>query len=336
MISIVIPVYNEENYISGCISSVLLSGYSVDRMELFIVDGGSTDRTMEIVKSFQKNYSCIKILNNINKTVPYAMNMGIRASKGNYIICLGAHSIYPKNYFCRLVEAAETLKADNVGGVCITDVKNKNPRTLAIREVLSNKFGVGNSLFRVGVDKITEPDTVPFGCYRRDVFERFGYFDERLTRNQDIEFSKRIKRKNGKIYLIPEVKTTYFARESFRELAKSNFLNGFWNILTCYFSGKFNSLSFRHYVPLIFISVLLLPLILMIININFLLINLSILILYFFSISIISINIYIKEKLSIPHVIYSFAVLHFSYGFGSLCGIFKTIITAYKINGNAE
>lgn len=86
------------------------------------------------------------------------------------------------------------LGIDNVGAACKTDVLNKNQKTLAIKEVLSNRFGVGNSTFRLGVEKVMEVDTVPFGCWRKEVFDKYGYYDERLIRNQDIELNKRIVR----------------------------------------------------------------------------------------------------------------------------------------------
>lgn len=69
-----------------------------------------------------------------------------------------------------------------MGTVCKTDVLNKTPKTLAIREVLGNKFGVGNSTFRTGIDHEQEVETVPFGCWRKEVFEKYGKYDVRLVR----------------------------------------------------------------------------------------------------------------------------------------------------------
>jgi hypothetical protein len=76
-----------------------------------------------------------------------------------------------------LVKGLKRLHADNVGTVCKTDVLNKTPKTLAIREVLGNKFGVGNSTFRTGIDHEQEVETVPFGCWRKEVFEKYGKYD---------------------------------------------------------------------------------------------------------------------------------------------------------------
>ncbi len=73
-----------------------------------------------------------------------------------------------------------------------------------IKKVLSSKLGVGNSYFRTGIKEIKEVDTVPFGCYKRNIFGKIGLYNTRLTRNQDIQLNKRLKNNNGKIILIPD------------------------------------------------------------------------------------------------------------------------------------
>ena len=166
------------------------------------MDGMSTDDTRCIVVNYSNEYPFIKLFDNPKRIVPCAMNIGIKASKGDIIIRLDAHASYPTNYFSALIGRIVELDADNVGVVC---------KTLAIREVLSNKFGVGNSVFRTGVDKVMKVDTVPFGCYRRDTFERFGMYDERLIRNQDFELNYRIRKGNGRIFIVPDSYCTYFA-----------------------------------------------------------------------------------------------------------------------------
>ena len=220
-ISIIIPCRNEEKYIGGCLDSVVSNDYPKDFLEVFVVDGKSTDRTGEIVEGYSKKYEFIHLLVNENKTVPYAMNQGIKESTGDFIIRLDAHGVFPNNYFSKLIYWSKKLDADNVGALWITDVKNKNPKSCSIKKVLSNKFGVGDSLFRIGVDKVTEVDTVPFGCYRKEVFEKVGLYDVRLERDQDIELNKRLKKSGGKIFLLPELSSIYYARETFSGIAKN-------------------------------------------------------------------------------------------------------------------
>jgi len=292
-------------------------------MEVLLIDGGSSDKTLDIIKRYQKKYPFFKLLHNPKKIVPVAMNIGIKNAKGEYIIRLDAHSSYPKDYFIKLLYWHKKLNADNVGAVWITDVINKTPTSCAIRNVLSDKFGVGGAKFRVGADKIEEVDTVPFGCYKKEIFEKVGLYDERLVRNQDIELNKRIKRNGGKIYLIPDIKCTYFARETYKDLAKNNFLNGKWNILTAYFTKTFSSLSLRHFIPMIFLLTLILLLILGVVNKNFLIVFF---ILISFYLTIIALRSFqIKKDTTFLHQILAFLVLHFSYAFGSLAGIFEAV-----------
>ena len=201
MLSVICPIYNEAKYIDVCIQSILFQDYPKDCLEVLFVDGMSKDGTRDIVENYARQYPFIHLLNNEKRIVPIAMNIGIKVSKGDVIMRLDAHAQYPANYFSVLVKALETIDADNVG------VLNKTPKTLAIGEVLSNKFGVGNSTFRLGVDKVMEVDTVPFGCWKREVFDKYGVYDERLIRNQDIELNKRIVRGGGHIYIVPD---TYY------------------------------------------------------------------------------------------------------------------------------
>lgn len=252
MLSVICPIYNEERYIAGCIESILAQDFPKTELEVLFVDGMSTDRTREIVDIYTKRYPFIHLIDNPERIVPFAMNRGIAASKGKVVMRLDAHATYESNYFSNLVAALKRLGADNVGSVCKTDVLNKTPKTLAIREVLSNKFGVGNSTFRTGIDHEMQVDTVPFGCWRRDVFEKYGLYDVRLVRNQDIELNKRIQRGGGKIYIVPGTSCTYLARETYAKLARNNYGNGMWNMLTVYYTRQLKSLSLRHFVPLIF------------------------------------------------------------------------------------
>jgi len=312
-ISIIIPIYNEEKYIKNCLDSILESDFDKKQMEVLLVDGGSNDKTIEIIQKYLEEYSFFSLLHNPKKIVPVSMNIGIKNAQGDYIIRLDAHASYSKDYFSKLIYYHEILDADNVGGVWDTDVLHKNIFAIAIKNVLSDKFGVGNAKFRLGVEKIEEVDTVPFGCFKKEIFNKVGNYDERLVRNQDIELNKRIKRMGGKIYLIPDIKCIYFARENFKSLAKNNYDNGKWNILTAYYTKTFKSLSIRHFIPLFFIISLLLPL--------FCCYQLSVSIFLFYLIVITLRSIQIKKNTTLLYQIFAFLVLHLSYGIGEISGI---------------
>lgn len=327
MLSVICPIYNEEKYIAKCIDSILAQDYPREELEVIFADGMSTDRTREIVAEYTAKYPFIKLIDNPKRIVPPALNAAIAASHGDIIMRLDAHASYQPNYFSAIAAALDRYGADNAGSVCKTDVLNKTTKALAIREVLSHPLGVGNSAFRTGIDGVREVDTVPFGCWRRSVFTRFGKYDERLVRNQDIELNKRIKAGGGKIVIIPDTYCTYYARETFSKLAKNNYGNGKWNILTVYYTHQLKSLSLRHFIPLIFVLSLLLPAIAGFFWHPLWWLGVVSLVAYSLAVSLISTKIAIKKHLNFIYLIASFFVLHLSYGWGSLMGLLKLPFT---------
>lgn len=323
MLSVIVPIYQEEKYIAKCIDSMLNQDYPKDDLEIILVDGMSKDRTREIVATYTAKYPFIRLIDNPERIAPCAMNRGIKEAKGDVIMRLDAHATYEKNYFSSLAYGLNKYHADNIGSVCRTDVLNKNPKTLAIKEVLSNRFGVGNSTFRTGIDGVQEVETVPFGCWRREVFEKYGYYDTRLVRNQDIELNKRIIRGGGKIVIIPDTFCTYLARETFKSLSKNNYGNGKWNILTVYYTKEIRSLSVRHFVPLAFVLSLVIPALISLFWWPAIGVSVLALALYLLALGTVSAQLAIGKKLSFVYLLASFITLHVSYGWGSLVGILK-------------
>ena len=322
-VSIILPCRNEEKYIETCIQSLINNQSDGLQLEIIVVDGMSTDKTVTLIQPFLLKYPFIKLFQNPDKTVPFAMNLGISHAAGDYIVRVDAHACYPENYVSTLVNALIELNADNVGCVWFTDVLTKTNKTLAIKEVLSHRFGVGNALFRVGINKITQVDTVPFGCFKKSVFTKYGMYDTRLTRNQDIELNKRIVRGGGKIFLIPNKECIYYARETFTAIAKNNYNNGLWNILTVKYTKTFSSLSLRHFVPLCFILSIIFPLIFSFLYLPLIFISLTSFLLYLSFLMAACARLFIRKKLHFFYLFWSFLTLHFSYGIGSLVGIFK-------------
>jgi len=331
-VSVILPCRNEEKYIETCIQSLINNQSAGFELEIIVIDGMSTDKTVEILEKYTQQFSFIKLLHNPEKTVPYAMNLGIAHAQGEIIVRVDAHVFYPENYVSSLVTHLVDLDADNVGAICKTDVLTKNKKTNAIITVLSNRFGVGNSLFRLGVTKVTQVDTVPFGCYKKSAFTKFGLYDTRLTRNQDLELNKRITKGGGKIYLIPDIECVYYARETFSAIAKNNYSNGIWNMATIKWTKKLSSLSLRHFIPLLFILSLIVPVFSSIFYRPLLWISVGSLFLYISFLTAICASLAISTKKNFFYLYWSFVTLHFSNGFGSLIGIFKPIKHINKNN----
>ena len=328
MISIVVPIYNEERYIKECIESLFEQDYPKDDMEWIFVDGGSKDKTKEIIEEYQKKYpDLIKLYDNPHKIVPYAMNIGIENSKGKYIIRLDAHAEYAKDYFSKCVHYLDTIEVDNVGGVAETKAKKKSGE--AIAKMLSSKFGVGNSQFRTN-GKSGYVDTVPFGAFRREVFSNYGGYDERLVRNQDNEMNYRIRKNGGKIYLADDIHLSYYCRDTMSGISKMARQNGKWNVITMKLCP--GSMGLRHFIPLCF--VLSIPLL---VGLGFLWWPIwcvlgGELALYLLLDIIFSIKC-AKTFGQFWYLLLLFPVFHFNYGFGSIGGIFAQFRKKYRKNG---
>jgi glycosyltransferase involved in cell wall biosynthesis len=319
-VSVVMPVRNEEKYIENCIISLLKQEYPKENMEWIFVDGMSTDRTKEIIGIFMLKYpELIKIYDNPNKTVPYAMNIGINKSAGKYIIRLDAHSDYADDYISKCVYYLDTTEAENVGGVAET--KSKGFIGSAIAQMLSSKFGVGNSEFRTS-GRSGYVDTVPFGAFRREVFEKYGGYDERLTRNQDNEMNYRIRKNGGKIYLSDDIKLSYYCRDSIQGISNMAVKNGLWNVITMKLCP--GSMSARHFIPFVFLlSLIIMPIITLFIPIIGW-IFVAELVLYFMMDLLFSFRA--ASKISyVPMLFVLFPMFHISYGFGSFIGLLNLI-----------
>lgn len=322
MLSVVCPIYNEERYIGSCIESILSQDYSKDDLEVLFVDGMSTDRTREIVGEYAQMYPFIRLIDNPRKIVPCAMNIGIRASRGEIIVRLDAHAIFPTKYFSELVQSLNALGADNVGGVCLTLPVNDTPVCRGIANVLSSSFGVGNSYFRIGARDILAVDTVPFGCFRRELFDRIGFFDEELTRNQDDEFNGRIIKNGGRIYLLPHLTISYYARDSIRKVWRMYYQYGLFKPLVNKKLGM--PATIRQFFPPCFVAGVVLGPVLGFVSPWFWIAYLAVILCYLALATVYSLR-YSQKWKDVLLQDYIYFVVHFSYGAGYLMGMMQLL-----------
>ena len=324
-VSIVIACQNEEKYIKECLNSLINQNYPKNNFEIIVADGESQDKTKKIINNVIENNPHIKIkfLNNPQKFNSFGFNLGIKESRGEVIIIFGAHTIANKNFIVKNIEYLEKTETDCVGGP-IKNVSNSFMGKI-ISLVISSPFGVGGAKFRYSQEE-GYVDTVAFGAYRAKIFKKIGLFNEKLVRNQDIEFNSRMRKAGGKIFMTPEIKSYYQVPETLSKLWLQNFRNGLWNIHTQKLVP--GSLRLRHFIPLCFIGGLLGSLILtfftLVGKILFILIASS----YILANLFFSFKISLKKGLKyLPVLPITFFILHFSYGLGSIWGI----LTLWKI-----
>lgn len=331
LVSVLVPCRNEAKFIGKCLNSIITNDYAKEKLEILVIDGMSDDGSRNILEEYMGLYPFIKLLENRRQTKPHALNLGIRKSRGEIVMIVDAHAVYEKDYIQKSIIFLNEYGADNVGGILRTLPGDDSFFAQSIAIALSHPFGVGNALFRIGLKEPQYVDTVPFGCYRREVFDKIGLFNERLVRNQDIEFNLRLRKAGGKNLLVPEIVSHYNARPDLSSLFKQNFANGYWVI----YSMKFAHMPFsiRHLIPLAFVLSLLGSMLLSVFNKSF--VPLTALILIAYIATSIAVSLKLSFQKGINHLlplVLSFATLHFSYGLGSIWGIMRALTNREKEN----
>lgn len=325
-VSLIIPCRNENNYIDTVIDNLIAQDYPAEKIEIIIAEGRSDDGTVDRIKAKAIVYSNILLIDNEEKVVPYGLNKAIKTAKGEYIVRIDAHCEYPTNYVSRLIEVHQEMNAENTGGVWITrpGAESEIGKTIAI--ATSHAFGIGNSYYRLGTEGITEVDTVPYGCFKKDLFDRIGYFDTDLTRNQDDEFNARIIKNGGKIYLIPDLEIIYYARPTLQKMSKMFYQYGLFKPLVNKKVGHISTT--RQLIPFAFVVYLLVGLPISFIGPIYCLLYVLGIALYLLVNVMISLSITLKLKKASLMVLLpiTFISIHFSYGWGYLRGILKYLI----------
>lgn len=314
-VSVIVPLYNEEKYIQACIESLVNQTYPTENMEWIFVDGNSSDRTVEIINRYVDKYP-ITLLHNPKRKTPYALNMAVEQATGKYIIRLDAHAKYYPDYIEKCVYYLDTTDADNVGGVAETSANGFVGQ--AISQMLSTKFGVGGSDFRTGNGN-RYVDTVPFGAFRREVFDRVGLFNTKLLRSEDNDMNSRIRESGGKIWLAEDIRFKYFCRDTVGGILKMALQNG--NALFHTLRENPKAMSVRHFIPFIFLmSLIFMPIISVLLPIFWWVFAAEMAAYFMLDIyfSFVSIK---PAKLGIV-TIWLYPLFHIVYGFGSLLGVF--------------
>lgn len=320
-VTIVIPCLNEQAYIIRCLESVAAQSYPAALITTLVCDGMSDDGTRELVRTYASGHPQVKLLDNVKRSTPFALNLGIRQSNANILIILGAHSELHPDFVLKSVESFAIHPAIRCTGGVLENVY-KNETSQWIGAAMSSAFGVGNAHFRTG-NKSGFVDTVAFGAYRRDVFGEVGLFDEELIRNQDDEFNFRVTNAGYKIYLNQEIRCRYFVRASFQKLFRQYYQYGYWKVCVNKKHGTITTL--RQLVPMGFVLFLLFWMMSILIH-PFLFAGLSCLAgLYL----LLALTFAIRSTPSlraVPGISVTFFILHLSYGLGYLRGIFDFFI----------
>ena len=321
-ISFIIPCRNEINYIENTITSILNQRLIENDIEIIVVDGLSEDGTREKIISLIKTYSRVVLIDNFKKITPVALNLGVKYASGDYIFILGAHSHIDAYYvYFSLKIFEENANVSCAGGPISSIGINSLGKAIAL--AMSSSIGVGNAKHRFP-DYEGYAEMACFPVFKREVFDQVGLFDESLIRNQDDDFCFRLRKKGGKVYISPSVKSFYYVRDDIQSLFKQYFEYGYWRIVLL--RKHKTPIALRQQVPFLFFLTMFILFLYGTISTN-LLIAFFLPVVYLGTILIYSLKILMVKKVKytywLPIVI---PILHFSYAYGFFFGIIKLFI----------
>lgn len=318
-VSIIMPIRNEADFIQRSLGAVLTQDYPADCLEVLVVDGMSTDDTRDIVERLRSQYTSlsIKVLDNPALIVPAGINRGLQVARGDVIVRVDGHTEIAPDYVRQCVAALKNSGADNVGGKMTAVGKTQFGKTVAL--ATSTPFGVGGARFHYS-DQEEWVDTVYLGAWPREVFQRIGFFDEELVRNQDDEFNYRLREHGGSILLSPYIKSVYTGRSSPRALWRQYFQYGFWKVRVLQKHPR--QMQPRQFAPPLLVAVLLLSVFLA----PFSAVGRWLLALAagIYGLANLAVSLWLAANRGWRHLVrlpLVFAILHIGYGFGFLAGL---------------
>lgn len=323
-VSIIIPCRNEAETIELLLEALYTQKFPRERLEVIIADGISEDSTRQKIAAYQAKHPdlTIKVVDNPKRIIPAALNRAIEASTGDYVIRLDAHSIPREDYISCSVQGLENNLAENVGGVWDIAPQNDTAMAKAIAAAAGHPLAVGGAKYRFA-DKAEYVETVPFGAWRRNTLQALGGYDETLLTNEDYELNTRLSQQGGRIYLDPQIRSLYFARQDLPSLAKQYWRYGYWKAqMLKRYPG---SLKLRQALPPLLVAGLALLLVLAIAFKTLMPLFLLTLGLYLLILIGIGVQIALQKKdiIMIPLVAAAIAVMHFSWGSGFLIAMAK-------------
>ena len=252
IVSVIVPCRNEKRHIEACVRSILAQESPAGGFEVIVADGMSDDGTRVILERLKAEDSRLRVIDNAGRIVSCGLNAAIQAAQGKIIIRMDAHTKYARDYIRQSVQVLEETGADKVGGPWVA--KGEGFISRAVAAAFQSPFAAGGAR---GHDPAYEGavDLVYLGCWRREVFDRVGLFDEGLVRNQDDEFDFRLKLAGGSIWQSPRIQSSYTPRGSLGKLFKQYMQYGYWKLRVLQ-KHKMPA-SLRHLVPGIFVLLLL-------------------------------------------------------------------------------
>jgi glycosyltransferase involved in cell wall biosynthesis len=249
-VSIILATLNEEQYIRACLNSLIDQKlpHGVG-LEVLVADGGSTDLTRTILDEYCDRHSFIRWLDNPKRIPAAGWNVCLRSVTGDVVVLMGAHTTAPPNFIGTALKVLNDIPdASCVGGLVETKADTFLQKVFALS--FTCPFAIGNARYRYAA-KPQFVETINYGAYRREVFDKVGMFNEELRRDDDWEFNFRMGKAGLKLYYDPDIRITYYPRASWPGLWRQHYGNSFFKVRVLQLHKE--SLLVRHVVPFLFV-----------------------------------------------------------------------------------
>lgn len=326
IISVVIPCRNEVNFIQETIDAIFSCKLPENfEIKVLVVDGMSDDGTRERVLDLKSKYSNLFLLDNQKQLTPFAFNIGIHFEKSDFIQIVGARHVLSENY---IFEAIKSIQNNPdiwcVGGKILNEYTNELSKLISLS--MSTSFGMGLGNFRT-IEKSSFTDTVTSPLYPNHVFEKIGYFDQNLVRNQDDDFNYRVTKAGGKILLNADISLKYYVRANMHGLWRQFFQYGYWKVFV---NKKHKAITtFRQLIPPLFVLYCCLIPLTLFLGWNIFILSCFPFVLYILVSILFSLKL-TRNLNEFSKIFTVFPVLHFSYGFGYIKGMLDFLIMNKK------
>ncbi|MFT5360096.1 MAG: biofilm PGA synthesis N-glycosyltransferase PgaC [Candidatus Paceibacteria bacterium] len=192
--SVLIPCWNEENTIKGTIESALALKYPKDKLKIVLIDDGSTDKTLEIMHSYDANKQIV-VFHQENQGKHVALNLAIKNTYTDLIATLDADSFIAPEALERVVNI---FNKDSQLQAVASSILIHNPKNLiqlAQKAEYEMSVYVKHMLAKIGGLHVTPG---PFSVFKREIFDSIGMY-KRAYNTEDIEMALRIQKNGYKI-----------------------------------------------------------------------------------------------------------------------------------------
>lgn len=326
LVSVVLATFNEAVHVKNCMESLLSQETPGFDLEILAVDGGSTDGTRGYLDAIAAQHPRVRVLHNHMRKAPFAFNIGIGESTGQYVCIFGSHTIYGKDYISVCLQELIAKGAGGCGGRVLTEPSADTLEARLVAYGMAHPFGSSGKSFRTQAEGFA--DNVNYMIMRRDALLEVGGYSEALIRNQDNDLNQKLTAAGHRLYCTWKTQCIYHPKQTIRDLFRYGYHTGFWNFISLRESPA--SMGVYQFVPFLFVAALLVSLLLSIAGLcspdsplRFLRLSFPALLLLHLGMgSFAALQVLAQNKtfgaLWLPLVFFGF---HFAYGLGTLVAL---------------